>query len=60
MSRNLEKPTQKPKSKTCQVIKDSAGYFCVRCNWSSDSSASDDWSCCPKCGGQIVPEKRTP
>jgi hypothetical protein len=60
MSRTLQKPIQAPEPKTCQVIKDSTGHFCVRCNWSPDAADGRQWSCCPKCGGQIVPEKRVP
>jgi DNA-directed RNA polymerase subunit RPC12/RpoP len=60
MSRNLDKTVQEPEPKTCQVVKNSAGYFCVRCNWRPDSEEDRQWSCCPECGAKIEAEKRNP
>lgn len=58
MSRTLGKTVKEPEADTCQVVKNAAGYFCVRCNWSPDSKDSRKWSCCPECGAEIKAEKR--
>lgn len=60
MSRTLEKADVNPAPQTCHVKKNKAGYFCVSCNWRTDSQDSEQWSCCPACGADIVPEKRVP
>lgn len=58
MSRTIGKTVKAPEPNTCQVIKNEAGYFCVRCNWSPDSQDGRQWSCCPECGAKIEAEKR--
>ena len=57
MSRTLEKPIQKPKPNTCQVVKSTSGQFCVRCNWRSATQDGGQWSCRPDCGGEIALKK---
>lgn len=53
MSENLKKPVQKPKPNTCQVVKNPKGFYCIRCNLSTDTEQSEQWSCCPDCGGDL-------
>ncbi len=53
MSKNLERPVQEPKPDTCQVVKNKAGFYCVRCNLSANASQGEQWACCPDCGGEL-------